>query len=116
MFTLEGSSFKLSKPGRGLMKNLKNTTLRSFLLTVLTLSSLLVGATAYAEPVTNGFVVHSCAKGYYKNTKGACTKSPTKAPVWPSGASAKCADGSYSFSQSRRGTCSHHGGVAVWGN
>src|SRR5205807_6581475 len=23
-------------------------------------------------------------------------------------------DGSYSFSQSRRGTCSHHGGVARW--
>jgi hypothetical protein len=24
------------------------------------------------------------------------------------------ADGTYSFSQSRRGTCSHHGGVAKW--
>ena len=32
----------------------------------------------------------------------------------PPGASAKCRDGSYSFSQHHSGTCSHHGGVAVW--
>ena len=32
----------------------------------------------------------------------------------PAGASAQCRDGSYSYSRSRRGTCSHHGGVAVW--
>jgi len=25
-----------------------------------------------------------------------------------------CADGTYSYSASRRGTCSHHGGVAQW--
>ncbi len=32
----------------------------------------------------------------------------------PAGASAKCRDGSYSFSKSRRGTSSGHGGVASW--
>jgi len=32
----------------------------------------------------------------------------------PSGATAQCRDGSYSFSKHRRGTCSHHGGVAAW--
>jgi hypothetical protein len=32
----------------------------------------------------------------------------------PAGATARCNDGTYSFSQHRRGTCSHHGGVAVW--
>jgi hypothetical protein len=32
----------------------------------------------------------------------------------PSGATAKCRDGTLSYSQNRRGTCSHHGGVAVW--
>jgi hypothetical protein len=32
----------------------------------------------------------------------------------PATASAKCRDGSYSFSQHRRGTCSHHGGVQSW--
>lgn len=31
-----------------------------------------------------------------------------------SGATAKCRDGSVSYSAHRRGTCSHHGGVAQW--
>jgi hypothetical protein len=32
----------------------------------------------------------------------------------PVGATARCRDGTYSYSQSRRGTCSWHGGVAAW--
>lgn len=32
----------------------------------------------------------------------------------PASASARCRDGSYSYSATRRGTCSHHGGVAAW--
>lgn len=32
----------------------------------------------------------------------------------PSGATALCRDGTYSYSGSRRGTCSWHGGVAQW--
>jgi hypothetical protein len=32
----------------------------------------------------------------------------------PPGATALCKDGTYSFSATRSGTCSHHGGVAVW--
>jgi len=32
----------------------------------------------------------------------------------PEGASAICRDGTYSYSQSRRGTCSWHGGVSQW--
>jgi hypothetical protein len=32
----------------------------------------------------------------------------------PVGASARCRDGTYSFSQNHRGTCSHHGGVSQW--
>ena len=32
----------------------------------------------------------------------------------PAGATAQCRDGSYSYSQTHSGTCSHHGGVAVW--
>jgi hypothetical protein len=32
----------------------------------------------------------------------------------PPGASARCRDGTYSYSQHRQGTCSHHGGVATW--
>ena len=50
----------------------------------------------------------------YTNTHGNTVQSPTHYDSRPSGASAQCRDGSYSFSQSRRGTCSHHGGVAEW--
>jgi hypothetical protein len=32
----------------------------------------------------------------------------------PPGATARCRDGTYSFSKHRSGTCSHHGGVAGW--
>jgi len=51
---------------------------------------------------------------YYINSQGVEVHSPANAPSIPSGASAHCADGTYSFSQSRRGTCSHHGGVEEW--
>jgi hypothetical protein len=30
------------------------------------------------------------------------------------GATARCADGTLSYSAHRQGTCSHHGGVAEW--
>ena len=32
----------------------------------------------------------------------------------PDGATARCGDGSYSFSHSRTGTCSRHDGVGKW--
>ena len=51
---------------------------------------------------------------YYINTAGNKVHSPAYSNTVPAGASARCIDGSYSFSQSRRGTCSHHGGVAEW--
>ena len=48
-------------------------------------------------------------------------KSSTKTASKPSGdmsnssgAAAKCRDGTLSYSRNRRGTCSHHGGVALW--
>jgi uncharacterized protein YgiM (DUF1202 family) len=51
---------------------------------------------------------------YYKNSRGERVQSPTYYSKPPAGASAECRDGSYSFSRSRRGTCSHHGGVKRW--
>ena len=56
----------------------------------------------------------SCTNGTYVNTAGATVCRPEAASSAPAGATAKCGDGTYSFSQSRRGTCSSHGGVAVW--
>lgn len=51
---------------------------------------------------------------YYTNSYGNRVQSPTYYNSRPAGATALCRDGTYSFSQSRRGTCSHHGGVARW--
>jgi hypothetical protein len=54
--------------------------------------------------------------GRYTNKSGESVHSPahTKDGKAPSGASAQCRDGSYSFSRSHSGTCSRHGGVAAW--
>jgi hypothetical protein len=51
---------------------------------------------------------------YYTNSDGQRIHSPAYSRRIPAGATAVCADGSYSFSQHRSGTCSHHGGVANW--
>jgi hypothetical protein len=50
----------------------------------------------------------------YVNSKGQSVKRPENCSAAPQGATAQCRDGTYSFSQSRRGTCSHHGGVEKW--
>jgi len=52
--------------------------------------------------------------GTYVNSKGQTVKRPESCSSAPQGATAQCRDGTYSFSRSRRGTCSHHGGVAKW--
>ncbi|MFA5778189.1 MAG: DUF3761 domain-containing protein [Candidatus Paceibacterota bacterium] len=51
---------------------------------------------------------------YYTNTYGNSVHSPAYSNSVPAGASARCGDGTYSFSQNRRGTCSRHGGVNEW--
>jgi len=52
----------------------------------------------------------------YVNRSGQRVHSPARSTTdaIPHGAGAKCRDGTYSFSQHRGGTCSHHGGVAAW--
>jgi hypothetical protein len=62
-------------------------------------------------PVTDSGLSNS---NYYINTAGNQVHSPAYSNSVPVGASAQCRDGTYSFSQSRKGTCSHHGGVARW--
>ncbi len=53
---------------------------------------------------------------HYVNKDGNVVHSPAKTANGqaPAGATARCGDGSFSFSQHRSGTCSHHGGVASW--
>jgi Protein of unknown function (DUF3761) len=51
-----------------------------------------------------------------KSTPSASKSAPSAAAesTDPTGATAKCKDGTYSKSQHHSGTCSHHGGVAEW--
>ena len=56
----------------------------------------------------------NCPNGTYINSVGNTVCSPYTSNNAPAGATAQCTDGTYSFSQSRSGTCSHHGGVATW--
>lgn len=66
---------------------------------------------AAAETVKPTTSLSACGTDYYRNVDGNCVHRPSDNP---SGASARCRDGSYSYSQNRRGTCSGHGGVSVW--
>lgn len=53
---------------------------------------------------------------HYTNSSGHRVHAPTRTSTntAPAGATAACGDGTYSFSESHRGACSHHGGVARW--
>ncbi|OLZ53844.1 hypothetical protein BS329_13240 [Amycolatopsis coloradensis] len=55
-----------------------------------------------------------CGSDYYRNTDGVCVHRPATGAGAADGATALCKDGSYSYSQNRRGTCSGHGGVRTW--
>ena len=89
--------------------------LASLLLALVLLSPLAQLAqpqTATAQATTSK---QSCpSSDFYVNAAGQCVHRPVQRKSAPKGATARCRDGSYSFSQSRRGTCSHHGGVAKW--
>ena len=65
------------------------------------------GASAHHAATTRD----ACRSGYYLNVSGHCVHSPSSNPA---GATAKCRDGTYSYSQHASGTCSHHGGVGRW--
>lgn len=76
-------------------------------------------ASAAAQPSTptaRAQQPHLIESGSYTNNAGVRVHSPAHTDTGgpPPGASAQCRDGSYSFSMSHRGTCSHHGGVARW--
>ena len=62
-------------------------------------------------PASSLSLAVSCGEDYYENVDGNCVHRPSSETA---GASAKCKDGTYSYSQHRSGTCSGHGGVAEW--
>lgn len=60
-------------------------------------------------------VASTCTNGTYVNSAGNTVCKPeTVTTGAPEGATAECEDGTYSFSESRSGTCSSHGGVERW--
>jgi hypothetical protein len=73
-------------------------------------------ASAQGAPETTPATSQHAAGHGYINSQGERVPSPTwtKNGKAPAGASARCLDGSYSFSRHHQGTCSHHGGVAQW--
>lgn len=88
----------------------------------LLLLAILSGPTLFAQTPAQGNNQPAEAQliehGSYTNKDGNTVHRPahSKSGQAPRGASAKCRDGSYSFSQHHRGTCSRHGGVSEWLN
>jgi hypothetical protein len=82
--------------------------------------SVLGGGTVAAAPAQASVsaavdaIAPSCARGEYLNSRGFCISGPVQSQRKPAGATAQCRDKTWSFSQSRRGTCSWHGGVLRW--
>lgn len=73
------------------------------------LAALAIAATAHAQSRHHGY-----SPGYYTATSGDRVHRPMRAERQPAGATAKCRDGTWSFSEHHRGTCSYHGGVEQW--
>lgn len=78
------------------------------------INEVIAKGTKQYQPQVQAQSESSCPNGTYVNTYGNVVCSPYSSNSAPAGASAQCEDGTYSFSQSRRGTCSGHGGVSIW--
>lgn len=76
------------------------------------------GAESRSKPLIPGAPVEEQLIEHdgYLNSKGESVHAPAHSAsgAAPDGATAKCRDGEYSFSHSRSGTCSRHGGVGEW--
>jgi hypothetical protein len=70
--------------------------------------------TAANNPQVKPVQVNCTNNSTYVNNRGETVKRPETCSNAPTGATAQCRDGYYSFSKNHRGTCSHHGGVAKW--
>jgi hypothetical protein len=67
-----------------------------------------------AVPTLTAVAAAACHSRLAPPTTYVTPAPQTTAPAAPAGATAICNDGTYSYSQHRSGTCSHHGGVRVW--
>jgi hypothetical protein len=82
------------------------------------LSALFIALVVGAIPdVAPAYDPGSTNCGFYINRDGQSVPRPCgnwRNQPTPQGASARCRDGTYSFSRHHSGTCSRHGGVAGW--
>jgi hypothetical protein len=78
----------------------------------LTLNSAAAHAYVYSTPNESDLDNHQT----YRNHDGETVHSPahSRSGEVPDGATARCRDGTWSFSRHRSGTCSRRGGVAAW--
>ena len=76
----------------------------------------LSAAFAYVAPGTTPDEANLSNHNTYTNRDGNTVHAPARSLSGqpPAGATARCRDGTYSFSRHRSGTCSRHGGVAEW--
>jgi hypothetical protein len=88
-----------------------------------TVAAVLTDATGQSTTATCAYSwtapapVHLSVPAPHSSTSGSgsTVHSSVTASTAPSGgATARCNDGTLSYSQNHRGTCSHHGGVAEW--
>ena len=84
------------------------------LLALATAAAALSAAFAGVAPARATHVAPACRSGYYLNVSHHCVERPSASPSAPAGATAKCRDSTYSFSEHASGTCSHHCGVSRW--
>lgn len=73
-------------------------------------------AFAYVAPGTTPDEADLSNHNTYTNRDGNAVHAPARSLSGkaPEGATARCRDGTYSFSRHHSGTCSRHGGVAGW--
>jgi hypothetical protein len=80
--------------------------------------AVLAGAPAFSRELAGGQPNESQLDlhGHYINRTGQTVHQPAHSLTGdiPTGATAECRDGEYSFSRHSSGTCSGHGGVANW--
>lgn len=117
--TLPKGQTKVTQDGKdGVQTSIYAVTYTNGKETSRSLVSQTITTTAQDKIVANGTYVapaptapSSGSGSGYVNSAGNYVPSPSSNPA---GATAQCNDGTYSYSQTHSGTCSHHGGVARW--
>jgi hypothetical protein len=98
------------------MKGIALHTIRPYAAVAAALLFSMSSAFAYVAPGTSPDEANLSNHNTYTNRDGNTVHAPARSLSGkaPEGASARCRDGTYSFSRHRSGTCSRHGGVADW--